>query len=273
MSKLCLLLILLCPQLHAYVPMKDRPLLAEKTPKELEGVTIDEHLGEAIDLDAEFLDDAGETVKIKNYFTGKKPVLLSIVYYDCPSLCNYHLNGLTAALKNVDWTAGEQFEIVAVSMDSHETPELALKKKLAYIKEYGRNSSNGWHFLTGKENEIQKISQSVGFKFHWDPDQKIFAHASAAYVITPEGRISRYLYGIEFNPQTVRMSLVEASNGKIGTLVDKLILFCFHFDPNENKYVLYAFNLMRVGAGLIVVVLGLVLIPMWRRKSPKGEAP
>lgn len=245
----------------------ERAVLTEKTPMQLEGLGIDEHLGDRINLDLQFHDEAGALVPLKTYFSGHKPVLLTIVYYDCPSLCNYHLNGLTAALKRIDWSAGDKFELVAVSMDARETPELADLKKKAYLKEYGREDAvRGWHFLTGTEENIQKLAHEVGFKFRWDDDQQQFAHASAAYILTPDGRISRYLYGIEFDPQTVRLSLVEGSNGKIGSLVDQLILFCFHFDPAQNKYVLYAFNIMRGGALLIVAAMALVLIPAWRRE-------
>ena len=255
----------------AYNP-SERTVMTEKTPAQLEGLGIDEHLGDRVDLDLSFRDEAGALVPLKSFFSGIKPVLLTIVYYDCPGLCNYHLNGVTAALKQVDWSAGDKFELVAVSMDPKETPELADLKKKAYLKEYNRpEAEKGWHFLTGTEENIQKLARQVGFKYRWDDIQQQYAHASVAYVITPDGRISRYLYGIEFAPQTLRLSLIEGSSGKIGTLVDQLILFCFHFDPAQNKYVLYAFNVMRGGALLIVVAIALILIPAWRRERRRTK--
>jgi protein SCO1/2 len=249
----------------SYEPSQ-RVQLAEQTPNELQGIGIVEHVGQTIDLNIPFVDDNGKNVLLQKYFN-TKPVLLTIVYYDCPSLCNYHLNGLTAALKRIDWTTGQQFDVVAVSMDAREDAVLAHQKKKAYVAEYNRQQPiEGWHFLTGTEANIKKLAQQVGFQFHWVEDQKQFAHASVAYVITPQGKISRYLYGIEFEPQTVRLALVEAADGKISTLVDQLILFCFHFDPAKNKYVLYAFNIMRAGAVLILLVLAAILIPAWRRE-------
>lgn len=256
----------------AYDP-KDRVVMTEQTPLQLQGIGIDEHLGSTLDLNIPFKDEAGQDVLLSKYFDGTRPTLLTIVYYDCPSLCNYHLNGLTAALKKIDWQIGNQFDVVAVSMDAREQPELAAKKKKAYVTEYGRlGSEKGWHFLTGTEVNIRKLASQVGFKFRWDEAQQQFAHASAAYVLTPDKKISRYLYGIEFDPRTVRLSLAEAGSGKIGTLVDQLILFCFHFDPAQNKYVVYAFNIMRGGAVLILLALGLILVPAWLRDRRRYSA-
>lgn len=264
---------LVSPALWAYDP-KDKVLLAETTPAELQGIGIEEHLGSAIDRNLVFKDEAGKDVTLGEYFRSPIPVILSVVYYDCPSLCNYHLNGLTAALKQIKWTTGQQYQLVAVSMDAKEGPSLAGPKRAAYLKEYGRpNAESGWHFLTGSEENIRKLTGQVGFKFRWDESQKQFAHASAATIVTPDGVISRYLYGIEFDPNTIRLALLEASQGKIGTLVDQLILFCFHFDPAKNKYTLYAYNIMRAGAILIVVALSFILIPAWRRERKKINRP
>lgn len=243
-------------------------LPAAETPKELQGIGIKEHLGEQIDPNLEFTDDQGRKVRIGDYFqNGTKPVLLSIVYYSCPNLCNYHLNGLTAALKQMPWTIGDQFDLVAVSMDHKETPEVASKKKDNYIAEYGRpHSAKGWHFLVGSEENVKKLTDSIGFGFRWDEKEQQYAHAAAATVMTPDQKISRYLYGIEFDPKTVRMSLLEASSGKIGSVVDQIILFCFHYDPTKNKYTLYAYNVMRIAGSIMLLALALILVPTWLRE-------
>ncbi len=252
----------------AYDPKNKPPLPAAETPAELKDIGIDEHLGEYIDPNLEFTADDGRTVKIGEYFShAQKPVMLSVVYYSCPNLCNYHLNGVTAALKQLQWTVGDQFDLVAVSMDHKETAEVAAKKKANYVAEYGRPQSvSGWHFLTGTEENVKKLTDSVGFKFKWDEKEKQYAHAAAAILVAPGGKIVRYLYGIEFDPKTVRMSLLEASNGKIGSVVDKLILFCFHFDPTKNKYTLYAYNVMRISGLVMLLALALILVPTWLRE-------
>lgn len=262
---LCLALPL---QVSAYDPKNKAPLPAAETPAELKDIGIEEHLGEYVDPNLEFTADDGRTVKIGEYFQhALKPVMLSIVYYSCPNLCNYHLNGVTAALKQLQWTVGDQFDLVAVSMDHKETADVAAKKKASYIAEYGRpESAKGWHFLTGSEANVKKLTDSVGFKFKWDEKEKQYAHAAAAILVAPGGKIVRYLYGIEFDPKTVRMSLLEASNGKIGSVVDKLILFCFHFDPTKNKYTLYAYNVMRISGLVMLLALALVLVPTWLRE-------
>lgn len=251
----------------AYDP-KNAPVSAHETPKELEGVGITEKLGDQVDLSLEFKDQNGQVVTLGSLLGKKKPVLFSIIYYNCPSLCNYHLNGLTASLKELDWTIGDKFELVALSMNHNETPDLAKAKLDNYLKEYGRpNSAGGWHFLTGSEENIKKIADQVGFGFKWIESTKEYSHASAAQVLTPEGKISRYLHGIEFNPQTIRLSLLEASDGKIGTLMDQFVLYCFQFDPSKNKYTLLAYRVMQAGGALIVLVLAIFLIPFWIREK------
>ena len=249
---------------HQGPPQKEG--FANETPKQLEDIGIEERLGGKIDLDLKFKNEAGELVPLRSFFQGHKPVLLSLAYYGCPSLCNFHLNGLNDSFKQIEQPIGAEFNFVVISIEPNEKPELAASKKAAYIKEYGRpEGAAGWHFLTGDEKSIQAIAGQVGFKYKWDEQQKQWAHAAAAYAITPEGRISRYLYGIVFNPKTLRLSMVEASNGRIGDLMDRLILFCFHFDPKASKYTFYVFNLMRAGAVLIVLVIAGFLVPFWLR--------
>lgn len=236
-------------------------------PKEIQGLGVNEHLGGQIDLSLDFVSDNGEKVKLGQYFQTGKPVLMAMIYYTCPNLCNYHLNGLLEAMKKLKWTAGQDFELVMVSMNHREGPDVASKKKANYVKAYGRPESlNGWHFLTGTEENVKKLADQLGFQFRWLPDQKQYSHSSVSYVVTPGGKISRYLYGIAPEVQTLKLSLLEASNGKIGTVMDKVLLFCFHFDPGKNKYTLYAWNVMQIGGALTVVVIALFLIPAWRRE-------
>jgi protein SCO1/2 len=270
---------LLAVSAAAYDPSAPRDLLAHETPRELEGVGVEEYLGRKIDLSLPFQNQAGEAVTLGQVIKGDKPVILTVVYYDCPSLCNYHLNGLLEVMQKMSWTTGEQFDLVAVSMDHKETSEVAAPKLQAYLKEYDRaGSEKGWHFLTGSEESVKSLTDQIGFSFRWDENIQQFAHSAVAYVLTPSGQISRYLYGIQFDPQTVRMSLLEASEGKIGSVIDQIILFCFQFDPSKNKYTLYAFNIMRIGAVVMILIMTALLLPTWLRerrgamKALKGEA-
>lgn len=244
---------------------------AHVLPSELQGVGVDEHLGAKIDLGLEFTDENGNLVSLGSFFHDpSKPVLMAMVYYSCPSLCNHHLNGLTTQLKNLKWTSGRDFQIVAVSMNHEETPDLAQAKKLNYLKEYGRpDGEAGWHFLVGSKENIAKLAGQLGFKFQWLEEKKQFAHAAVAYVLTPEGKISRYLHGVMPEQNTIRMSLLEASNGKIGSMVEKVLMFCFEFDPKKGKYTLYAWNIMRIGAILMVLLLGVLIVPAWFRENSK----
>lgn len=270
---LAALLLLFAPSpLHAYEP-KPADLTASETAKGLEGVGIEEKIGTTLDLNLTFKDENGETVTLAKYFAGSHtPVIISPVYYSCPGLCNFHLNGLTDALKLMDWTAGSKFKVVAISFDAKEQPEIALKKKASYMKVYNRpGSENGWSFLTGDEANIEAFTRAVGFKFKWNEEANEWAHASAAIVVTPEGKISRYLPGIMFDPKDVKLALNEASNGKVGTFVDSLVLYCFQYNPHQSKYTLYAFNIMKLGGALMVLVLGLWLLPVLIRSRGTGK--
>lgn len=243
------------------------------TPNDLADVGIDDHLGNKIDLDLTFKNEDGETVALSSFVRDRKPVLLSLAYFSCPSLCNFHLNGLNDAFKQIKEPLGSQFEVVVVSIEPKETPALAKQKRSAYAEAYGRPEGlTGWHFLTGSEANIHQLAKQVGFRYHWDEKEKQWAHASAAYAVTPDGRLSRYFYGITFDPKFLRLSMIEASNGFIGTIVDKLTLFCFHFDAKENKYTLAAFNIMRAGGGLTVLVMAAFLVPFWVRGRKQSSA-
>ncbi len=247
-----------------------RSLKASQPPQELKGINITEKLGEFIDLQLEFLNEQGKKVKIGSYFNKNKPILFTIIYYKCPNLCQLHLNGLMEGMKGLD--IPDDFEFIALSMDPAETPHLAQSKKANYIKQYKLPSPDRLHFLTGQEKPISKISQQVGFKFRWNEKQKQFAHLPVAYVLTPTGQISRYLYGVEMKTKTLKLSLVEASQGRIGGLIERILLFCFQFDPRKNRYTLYAYNIMRAGGVLtIVLILGL-LTPAWIRAKRQGRS-
>ena len=240
---------------------------SNETPKQLQNVGVSEKLGNKIDLNLKFKNENGELVALGSYFQAGKPVLLSPAYYSCPNLCNYHLNGMKDMLRQMNWTVGREFQYVVVSFDPSEGPEVAKAKKENYLKAYGRvDAEKGWHFLTGDEASIKALMSQIGFGYEWDAEGKQWAHAASAQVLTPHGEISRYLYGITFDPQTVRLSLVEAGNGIVGSLVDKLILYCFHYDPKASKYTPYAFGVMRAGAILTVLVLMAFMIPFWLRQ-------
>ncbi len=242
-----------------------RKEIIKPDPKEI-GVT--EHLGNQIEIgDYSFKDETGKTVQLSDYFNKGHPVLLSLVYYECPNLCNFMLNGLVTSLKQLDWTPGEKFEIVTISINPHETSDLASRKKTSYINAYGRpEAASGWHFLTGEESQIRKLSSEVGFGYRYDPVEKQYAHSAVLFALTPQGKISRYLYGIEFQNKDLRLALLEASNGKIGTVVDRLLLFCYRYDPQTRKYSVYLTKLMQAGCGGTAVVFGGYLMVFWRRQ-------
>jgi protein SCO1 len=245
-------------------------LRAGETPRQLEGIGINEKLGQQIDLTTPFISDDGQSVTLARYFTGLKPVLLTIVYYNCASLCNFHLNGVNDALKQLKWTVGDQFDLVAISMDPREGAELAAAKKASYINAYGRvESAKGWHFLTGTEANIKKIAEQIGFNYRWDESSQQFAHASAAVIVTPTGQISRYLHGISPAAKDMRLALIEASSGKVGSIVDRFIMLCFQFDASKSKYTLAAWNIMRIGVVLTVILMAVFLVPTWLRERRK----
>lgn len=241
--------------------------VSSEVPLEMQGVGITEHLGRKLDLGLEFVNEEGQVTTLSHYFDGKRPVLLSLVYYGCPNLCSYHLNGVTDTLKKMDWSLGQQFDMVVVSIDPSEKPELAHNKKASYLKSYGRpESAKGWHFLTGSEAAIKSLADQVGFGYRWDEQSKQWVHAAAAYIISPDGTLNRYLYGIDINDKTLRLSLVEASDNKIGTLMDRVLLFCLHYDPVGRGYSLYVYRVVRVMAALTVFITVLVLVRFWWRQ-------
>lgn len=254
---------------------------AEKIPLELQNVGITEHFGAQVDLNMTFRNEKGELVPLRSVVNGRQPVLLFLAYYGCPNLCNLFLNGATDGLKSLNWTAGKDFQILTISIDPREEPRLAQAKKEAHLLAYGRpEAAKGWHFwVNDKLGDVdsetvnsKKLATQVGFGYKFDKDQDQYAHSSGMIVLTPEGKISRYLYGIEFKEKDLKLALTEAGGGKIGTLVDRLLLFCYHYDPKGRKYALYATNVMRAGGGVTVMIVGGILVGFARRsRRPKKE--
>jgi protein SCO1/2 len=239
---------------------------SDEQARELKDVGISEHLGDNLDMGLTFKNEKGEPVTLGSFYNGVNPVLISLVYYGCPGLCSFHLNGVVDAMKNLDWSIGKQFQYVVISFDSRETSTLAQQKKETYLKLYKRpEAAAGWHFLTGDEATIKKLTEQVGFKYQWKEETKEWAHASAAIITTPGGKISRYLHGIIFDDKTFRLALNEASEGKVGTFVDRMIWYCFHYDPKQSKYVLAASNIMKAGGIGIILALVAVMLPFWMR--------
>jgi cytochrome c oxidase subunit II len=241
---------------------------ASQRPPVLDRVGIDQHLNEQLPLDLEFRDETGKTVKLRDYF-GSKPVLLTPVYYECPQLCNQVLQGFVSAMRGLTFVPGDQFTVVTFSFDPKETPDLAARKRESYLKSYGRpKAAAGWHFLTGDEASVKALTAAIGFRYVWDDATRQFAHMSGIMVATPDGRLSRYFYGVEYAPRDLKLGLIEASEGKIGTLADQVLLLCYHYDPTTGKYGVVIMTLIRIGGVLTLLALaGLFLMFRYRNKG------
>jgi protein SCO1 len=252
-------------------PLLEKPAVENRIPDELLDIGIDQKLGTTIDMNTELTDDNGQAVKLADIVADGKPLLISPAYYACPNLCNLHINGVTAMFKALPKDAGALFHYVVFSIDPRERADLALDKKKNHLADMARaDFSSTMHFLTGAAVTTRALADSLGFKYRWDERQKQYAHASAAIVVTPKGVISRYFPGITFDSETVRLSLVEAGQGKVGSVIDKLVLFCFHFDPQMGKYTLTVFNILRTGAVAMILVLIALILPFWI-KHRRGE--
>jgi protein SCO1/2 len=288
LSAVCCLLFAFCLLPTAYgqlVPKANSPLYSSRPyeprapsglPRALTDVGIDQKLNEQLPLDLVFRNENGENVKLGSYF-GKKPVMLSLVYYQCPMLCNQVLNGMVTAFKVMAFKPGEEFEVVTVSFDPRETSALAASKKKTYVdylpEAKRAGAASGWHFLTGDEASIKRITDAVGFRYHWDQATEQFAHASGIFVATPQGKLARYFYGIEYAPRDLRLGLIEASENKIGSPVDQLLLYCFHYDPATGKYGAAVMNLMRVGGVVTVIAIVGLLLALRRRGTKQIDLP
>jgi len=237
---------------------------ANVRPPHLENVGIEQHLDAQIPPDLTFRDETGKIIKLGDYF-GKKPLILDLAYYNCTMLCGEVLSGLTSSMKMVKFDVGREFDVVTVSFDPRETPEIAAAKKKEYIQRYGRpGAALGWHFLTGQADAINALTKAAGFQYQYDPKINQFAHATAIMVLTPQGRISRYFYGMDFPPKDLRMGLVEASESKIGNAVDQVLLYCYHYDPATGKYGAIVANILRLAAAFTILILGIFLFIMFR---------
>ena len=240
--------------------------------QEFEGVSIESKLGNTVPLDVTFQNEQGEAVALRDYFDGNRPVLLNLAYHDCPMLCGLMVTGLANTLKKMKWVPGEDFEVLTVSFNHREGPDLARKMKKHYLKVLGKpEAAGGWHFLTGSEIAIKRLTSAVGFNFRYVEDKDQYAHPTAAIFLSGTGTVTRYIHGMEFKPGDARKALVEASNGNVGSPVDQVLMYCFQFDPDENTYTADAFNLMRIGGVLTMILLGVMLYVFWRREGQNLE--
>lgn len=241
---------------------------------QLKKIDVVEHLGDTIPLDLDFYDEAGNPVTLRDYFHQDKPVVLALAYYSCPMLCTLVLNGMSDAVQRLPWKIGEKFEMIVVSIEPSETPELARAKKENYLKPIDQpDAAEGWHFLTGAADQSKALADAVGFKYYWDESQKQWAHPAVLMLISPSGKITRYLYGIEYPERDLRLGLIESSEGKVGSTVDRIILYCYHYDPDAGGYVLFAQNVMMIGGIATVVLLGLLILFLWIRERRRHSIP
>jgi protein SCO1/2 len=248
----------------AAAQMGETVKLAPPPPSVLNNIGIDQKLNAQAPLELSFKDEHGREVKLGDYF-GKVPVVLALVYYDCPMLCTETLNGMVSAFSILKFDIGNQYQVVTVSFDPKEKPELALKKKEAYVHRYGRaGAEQGWHFLTGEPASIAALTKAVGFRYQWDDQTQQYAHATGLILLTPQGRIAQYYYGVEFSPRDLRLGMVEASQGHIGTLVDQVLLYCYHYDPRTGKYGAVITRVLQIAGLITVAVLGGFLILMFK---------
>jgi protein SCO1 len=238
---------------------------ASIAPPELEGVGFEQRLDEQVDFELTFRDSTGDEIRLGELF-GEKPAVLALAYYECPMLCTLELNGVLRALRAMRESDGEEFNVVTVSFDPGEGPELAAEKKKHYLEQYRRVSGeSGWRFLTGSEESIRSLADAVGFRYRYDEETDLYRHASGIVVLTPGGRVSRYFFGVEYSARDLRWGLIEASEGRIGDVVDAAMLYCFHYDPTTGKYGVVVMNALRLGGGLTVLALALFMgIGFWR---------
>jgi protein SCO1/2 len=246
---------------------------ASAKPGILNEIGIDQRIGNQLPLDLPFTDETGRTVRLGEYF-GRRPVILALVYYECPMLCTQVLNGLVSALGVMNFEAGREFDVVAVSFNPKEGPGLASQKKAAYMERYDRpHTAGGWHFLTGSEDSIRRLTSAVGFRYTFDDESKQFAHGAAIQVVTPKGTLARYFYGIEFSARDIRFGLIEASEERIGTPIDDVLLLCYHYDPSSGKYGAAVLGLVRLGAiATVLAFLGFLTVSLRRERAAGASA-
>ncbi len=242
--------------------------------EELKGIDVREHTGDTIPLNLTFTDDGGEQITLGKYFTEGRPVVLILGYYTCPMLCNLVMNGVADAVKQMDWLPGNEFQIVMVSIDPTETEVVATAKKKNYLKQIGKPGiEDGWVLLTGKEENSKEIADAIGFEYYYDEKRREYAHPAVIVVTNGAGMISRYFYGIQYNPRDLKFALMEASEGRVGSALDKVLLYCYHYDPNSGGYVAFAGNIMKLGGAITLIALGVLLGVLWvRERRKKADA-
>lgn len=242
-------------------------------PTALREIGFDQNLDQALPLDAVFRDEQGRTVRLGEYF-GVRPVVLSFVYYDCPMLCTQVLTAMASSLGVLSLEPAKDFEIVTISIDPREQPALAAEKKAVYLERYKRAGADaGWHFLTGEEPEIKRVAAAAGFRYAWDDDLKQFAHPTGVIVVTPEGRLARYLFGVEYGPRDLRFALIDASSGKIGSRVDSLLLYCYHYDPETGRYGFVIMRILRLAGVATVLAIAAFILIMRRKEQQRSRVP
>lgn len=240
---------------------------ANVPPSGLRDVGIEQRLNEQVPPDLVFRDETGKTVKLGDYF-GQKPLILDLAYFRCPMLCSEVLSGMEGAMKALPFDAGKEFEVLTVSFDPKDTPDSATAKKAEMLKHYKRaTAAEGWHFLTGSQASIDALTKAVGFGYHYDPKTDQFAHATGIMILTPQGKIAQYYYGVEFAPRDLRLGLEQASQSRIGTLTDQVLLYCFHYDPNTGKYNAIISRVLKLAGGITILSLGAVVLVLLRRGS------
>lgn len=253
---------------------KPAPGIDTSMPKELTGIEIEEKPGAQLPTDVHLRDTQGRDVRLGDYFDGERPVILALAYYECPMLCTLVLNGLVDGLKGTDLSAGKDFRVVVISFDPRDTPEMANKKRETYMKAYGRPvPDRSWDFLVADQADVKRVADTIGFKYRWDEPTKQFAHAAGIFVASPNAVLSRTLYGLEFPSKDVKLALLEASEGKIGSAMNQVLLFCFHYSVSENRYVLATRRLMKAGGVLTVIGLAGLLARYWRAEKRRQAKP
>lgn len=258
-----------------YSPKVYDPAISEGSglPEALKKVGIEQKLGDQLPLETELKDENGNIVKLGSFFNTGRPVIVAFVYYECPMLCNQVLNGLTGSLKGMSFDAGREFDVVAISFDAREfdKADLAKNKKAAYMERYGRpGTEKGWHFLTGTQDAIDKVTSAAGFSYKWDEKTDQFAHAAAVMVTTPDGKLSKYFYGIDYSPKDVKFGIMESAQNRVGNAAEQLLLYCYHYDPSTGKYGLAILRVMRLGGVLTLIGLGAMGFVFWRRNKKKA---
>jgi protein SCO1 len=250
------------------------PLFAhDDRPIALRSVDLEQKLGAQVPLDVKFRDEAGKTVSLREYF-GRRPVILSLVYYSCQDLCPLVLDGLVRSLRPLTFNIGDQFDVITLSFDARDTPALAAAKKSDAVKQYSRpGAGDGWHFLTGDEVAIKRLTEAAGFRFNYESEKDRFGHATGIILLTPSGTIARYFFGMEFSPRDLRLGLIEASADKIASPIDQLLLFCYRYDPATGKYSLLITNIIRLAAAATVLALAAFIVLMFRRERNRKLQP